>query len=246
MNIYIKGLLTISVIASLQYFGGMLFGRCNSDFKEYSEIKKIKKKIDFLYSENGVKLDENLCSDIAKSIMKSSVKYHIEENLIASIIKCESDFNPKATSYTVDLKHSRTNLIPLAMGLMQVNFSKDAWGNVFTNTNQYYDVYYNIGCGSSIFTYLLKAEGGDLIKVLVKYNGGYEINTSSNKSVFNPYSYCYAKKVLKIKSELDEIDKLRNPRDKIPVRIYDIIRYILAFAKIIPKSKLQKNICWIL
>ncbi len=214
MNIYIKSILTAAVILSLLYFGGMLFGRCYADLKEYSKIKKTKEKIDFLYSENRIRLNENLCSDIAKSIIESSVKYHIEENLITSIIKCESDFNPKATSYTVNLKQIinsdsdkvRTNIIPLAMGLMQVNFSKNAWGDVFTNTNKYYDVCYNISCGSYIFSYLLKMEGNDVVKVLVKYNGGYEIHTGNNKTIFNSYSYCYAKNVLKIKSELDEMD----------------------------------------
>jgi|GEM_PF-5984974 soluble lytic murein transglycosylase-like protein len=215
MNAVIKKIKNLIIIAFFLYISGMLFGYYKADITGYGKVNKIKSKIEFLYCENGVKLKDYLASEIAKSIIESSAAYHIQENMILAIIKCESDFNPYETSYTTDIKRIvdshketiRTNFIPLAMGLMQVNFTAGAWGNIFTNRNKYYDIYYNINCGSFIFSYLSKMEENDTFKALVKYNGGYEIHTGNNKTVYNSISYFYAKSVLKVKTELDEMDK---------------------------------------
>lgn len=211
MNAIIRRIINLTVIMFFLYISGMLFGYYRADIKGYGKVKKIKSKIDFLYAENGVKLKDNLASEIAKSIIESSAEYHIQENMILAIIKCESDFNPYETSYTTDIKRIketvRTNFIPLAMGLMQVNFTTNAWGNIFTNRNKYYDIHYNVNCGSFIFSYLSKIKENDAFKALVKYNGGYEIHIGNNRTVYNSISYFYAKNVLKVKTELDEMDK---------------------------------------
>jgi soluble lytic murein transglycosylase-like protein len=197
MNAVIKKTINFTVILSFLYISGMLFGYYNAGLRDYSRVRKIKNKINYLYSENRVKISDNISSEIAKSIIRSSAQYHIDENMILAIIKCESDFNPFETSYI--------NAAPLAMGLMQVNFTANAWGNIFTNRGKYYDIYYNVDCGSCIFSCLSKAEDNDAFKALVKYNGGYEIH-AGKKTVYNSGSSYYAKNVLKFKGELDRLD----------------------------------------
>jgi TP901 family phage tail tape measure protein len=89
-------------------------------------------------------------------INKAAAMYGIDANLIAAIVKAESNFNPNARSHAG------------AMGLMQL-MPGTASGLGVKNA---YDPSQNIMGGAKYIAQQLKAFGGDIEKALVAYNAG--------------------------------------------------------------------------
>lgn len=89
-------------------------------------------------------------------INKIATEYGIDANLIAAIIKVESNFNRKAES------------VVGAVGLMQLMpGTLRAYGNA-----DGYDVYHNIEIGTKHIVELLHYFNGNIVKVLIAYNAG--------------------------------------------------------------------------
>lgn len=93
---------------------------------------------------------------IRDAVSAASKKYGVDENLILSIIKQESDFNPNDTSSCG------------AAGLMQVmpeNFSN-------TGITDAYDINQNVNGGTKLFKEYLDQYNGNIEMALMAYNGG--------------------------------------------------------------------------
>lgn len=100
--------------------------------------------------------DKNINERIDSAIKSSSQKYGVNENLIRSIIKVESNFNPNATSPAG------------AKGLMQLMPS--TYKNLgITNP---YDIESNIDGGTKHIREFLNMYNGDEQMALMAYNGG--------------------------------------------------------------------------
>lgn len=100
--------------------------------------------------------DENISDAIRNAIKKAADKYNIDENLIRSIIKVESNFNPNVVSSAG------------AKGLMQLMpFNCKDLG--VTNP---FDIEQNINGGTKHIKEYLKMYGGDVQMALMAYNGG--------------------------------------------------------------------------
>jgi len=100
-------------------------------------------------------------------IEEVATKYEVDKKIIYSIVKIESDFNPKAESYVG------------AQGLMQVMPVTAKWILEDMNGKDYedYDILDpkdNLEIGTLYLRYLLKRYDGDIEKVLVAYNAGPE------------------------------------------------------------------------
>jgi soluble lytic murein transglycosylase-like protein len=157
-------------------------------------LSNIKKEVNSLYIDQAIKFEPKFLNELAASINSNSIKYKIPRHMIEAIIFCESDYNQNSTSYyyikrIVIVKHKKNIIydkIPLAKGLMQVNFAQ--WKNVFPDESKYYDIVYNINAGTYIFNYLLKKDKGDIIKAICDYNGSSKFNCYANK-VMKTYYY---------------------------------------------------------
>ena len=100
--------------------------------------------------------DENINTTIENAIEKSAKKYGVDENLIKSIIKTESNFNPNAVSSAG------------AKGLMQIMpFNYDSLG-----ITDPFNIEQNIDGGTKYIKKCLDMYGGDVQMALMAYNGG--------------------------------------------------------------------------
>ncbi|MGY5266305.1 lytic transglycosylase domain-containing protein [Paraclostridium bifermentans] len=100
--------------------------------------------------------NKDVNAQIEDAIAISSKKYGVDENLIRSIIKVESDFNPKCTSKAG------------AKGLMQLmpENCRDL------GVKNPYDIYENIDGGTRHIKEYLDKYNGDTKMALMAYNGG--------------------------------------------------------------------------
>ena len=100
--------------------------------------------------------DKSVNANIESVVQKVSKKYGIDENLIKSIIKVESNFNPKAVSSVG------------AKGLMQIMpFNYDSLG-----ITDPFDIEQNIEGGVKYIKKCLDMYSGNVQMALMAYNGG--------------------------------------------------------------------------
>ena len=95
-------------------------------------------------------------------VKEASEKYNIEEALIYSIIKTESNFKSSAMSHKD------------AQGLMQLLPSTAEWIAKREKVKKYdlHDPRDNIMLGTAYFSYLLQKTDGDIEKAWIAYNAG--------------------------------------------------------------------------
>jgi soluble lytic murein transglycosylase-like protein len=122
---------------------------------------------DFLAFKANVfeKRDPHL-SRITKSVYKKSTHYGFQPELVLSMMKVESGYNPRAVSRRG------------AYGLMQVNFSvwKDELG---IDKKRIFDIDYNIDLGLQILKRYYLESKGNLKRALHLYNNGYKYKNYS-------------------------------------------------------------------
>lgn len=116
-------------------------------------------------------------SNLDSLINQAANKYGVDANLIKSVIKAESSFNPSSTSEKG------------AMGLMQLMPSTAKWLGV-TNA---YDPQQNIEGGTKYLRYLLTKFHGDLTKAVGAYNAG---PGNIMKNIWPQETVAYVQKVL--------------------------------------------------
>jgi hypothetical protein len=100
--------------------------------------------------------DTELFSGINSMVDEISAKYGVDAKLIKSVIKAESNYNPKATSHAG------------AMGLMQL-MPQTAQSLGVTNP---YDIFQNLDGGTRLLKTLLNSFGGSTELALAAYNAG--------------------------------------------------------------------------
>jgi len=93
-----------------------------------------------------------------------SNKYNVDESIIYSVIKIESNFNDSAISPKG------------AIGLMQIMPTTGRWiaeiNNLSYSDKMLLDPKYNIQIGTIFLKYLIDRYDGDLKKVIIAYNAG--------------------------------------------------------------------------
>ena len=100
--------------------------------------------------------DEDVNTTIENAIEQSSKKYGVDENLIKSVIKVESNFDPNAVSSVG------------AKGLMQIiPFNYESLG-----ITDPFDIEQNIDGGTKYIKKCLDMYDGDVQMALMAYNGG--------------------------------------------------------------------------
>lgn len=127
----------------------------SSDSSESTDINNINTIINTNKIETTAK-DESTKTRIDNAIKVSSQKYGIDENLIRSIIKVESNFNPNAISSAG------------ASGLMQImpqNFN-------YLGVENPFDIEDNIDGGTKLLKEYLDRYNGNIKMGLMAYNGG--------------------------------------------------------------------------
>lgn len=154
-----KNILTNSpdISSSLSDFNNITVGTSNSIDETNNVFETALENInDFEYKLiNGIKNSE-LFSNINEIVDEMSAKNNVDPNLVKSIIKVESNFNPDATSSVG------------AMGLMQL-MPKTAIGLGVLNP---YDIYQNIDGGIRLIKTLLNSFSGNTKLALAAYNAG--------------------------------------------------------------------------
>jgi len=98
--------------------------------------------------------------DTVQAVYFSAEKYKLNPNLILAIISRESNFDPRAISFTKDGR-------PLAYGLMQINAG--VWR---PDMEQIFSIPYNVDLGCKIFKMYLDKRVGDVANALWDYWGG--------------------------------------------------------------------------
>jgi len=98
-------------------------------------------------------------SQVDAFIKKAAGKYGVNPNVICTIIKIESNFNPEAVSKTG------------AVGLMQIMPSTAA-SECGLNREDLFNIQKNVDCGSRYYAKLLKLCKNDLVLAAAAYNAG--------------------------------------------------------------------------
>lgn len=140
--------------------------------QEYPQLK---------YLQSVFEAYDSLVYQVALAVREKGEKYKIDPFLILAVIQRESYFNPRATSY--HLKRSFDGTIaydenaqpiklPLAMGLMQVNYG--AWKDELKiDPERIYEVDYNLELGCQILSHYLQRNPNDLSRALYEYCSGF-------------------------------------------------------------------------
>lgn len=105
---------------------------------------------------------------IEDAIVTSAVKYGVDEKLIKSLIKQESNFDPQCVSSAG------------AIGLMQImpNTIKKF------NVKDPYDIYQNVDAGTKHLKGMIERYSGDIVKAVAAYNcGGNALDKSGFESL---------------------------------------------------------------
>ncbi|AID45058.1 Membrane-bound lytic murein transglycosylase D precursor [Candidatus Arthromitus sp. SFB-mouse-NL] len=117
------------------------------------------------YQEN----DKNtIYNEVDSAIMIASKKYGVDDKLIRSLIKQESNFNPRCVSHAG------------AIGLMQImpNTIKKF------NVQDPYDIYENIDAGTKHLKGMIERYSGDIVRAVAAYNcGGNALDKSGFRSL---------------------------------------------------------------
>lgn len=143
--------------------------------------------------------------DIAAYILKYTKHYNIDSALFFSIIKTESEFNPKAKNYNNDGSIDR--------GLCQLN------NRTFPelSENDFFNPENNIKLGTKYLKWCLNLSDGNLIKALAYYHAG--IGSVSNKNV-GEYTLDYINKIMKQKENIDnDFQNFIKENSKLAVRM---------------------------
>ncbi len=130
---------------------------------------------------NGIKNSE-LFSKINEIVDEISAKNNVDPNLVKSVIKVESNFNPDATSHVG------------AMGLMQL-MPKTASA---LGVSDPYDIYQNIDGGIRLIRTLLNSFSGNTKLALAAYNAGSKRVMDCGDVPPIPETQNYVRKVLEL------------------------------------------------
>ncbi len=98
------------------------------------------------------------------TITRIACKNNVDPRLVASIIKVESNFKPKAL--LKDPYHGNS------MGLMQLKYSTARWMGMKGSPNKLYIPYVNIYYGVHYIKYLMIRYHGNIGAVISAYNAG--------------------------------------------------------------------------
>lgn len=142
------------------FFGLVLILQLGFVFKPY----------DVFSSELKIRILNKTCSNknIEDAVNIAALKYGVDKNLIKSLIKQESNFDPLCVSSVG------------AVGLMQImpNTIKKF------NVEDPYDVYQNIDAGTKHLKGMIERYEGDIVKAIAAYNcGGNALDKSGFKSL---------------------------------------------------------------
>ncbi|MEI6614497.1 MAG: lytic transglycosylase domain-containing protein, partial [Chrysiogenales bacterium] len=140
--------------------------------QEYPQLK---------YLQGVFEAYDGLVYKVALAARAQGEKYKIDPFLILSVIQRESYFNPRATSYKFKRNYDGTIAydekaqhikLPLAMGLMQVNYG--AWKDELQiDLKRIYEVNYNLELGCRILDHYIQRNPGDLSRALYEYCSGF-------------------------------------------------------------------------
>ncbi|MCP4216595.1 MAG: lytic transglycosylase domain-containing protein [bacterium] len=184
-----KGIKQFTVLLVLLFMlglAGLFLGlsRINDTYKQNKdtlniladEVNLLEKKVslnvfknknyDFLqYKVNAFTKRYSQFSYILDSVYSKSQEYGFQPDLVLSIVKVESNYNPKAVSYVG------------ACGLMQVNVP--VWRKELNiDSQRVFDVDYNIDLGLRILKQYYDESNGNLKRALHLYNNGYLHNNT--------------------------------------------------------------------
>jgi soluble lytic murein transglycosylase-like protein len=140
--------------------------------QEYPQLK---------YLQGVFEAYDGLVYKVALAARAQGEKYKIDPFLILSLIERESYFNPRATSYKFKRnidgtiaydENSQPIKLPLAMGLMQVNYA--VWKDELQiDPERIYEVDYNLELGCRILAHYMQRNPNDLSRVLYEYCSGF-------------------------------------------------------------------------
>lgn len=140
--------------------------------QEYPQLK---------YIQSVFEAYDGLVYNVALAARAQGEKYKIDPFLILSVIQRESLFNPRATSYkfkrnidgTIAFDENAQPIkLPLAMGLMQVNYG--VWKDELQiDPERIYEVDYNLDLGCRILFHYIQRNPGDLSRALYEYCSGF-------------------------------------------------------------------------
>jgi soluble lytic murein transglycosylase-like protein len=133
-------------------------------------------------SEKEILINKFNCNEeIAEYVIKYSAINNLDPKLVLSLIKAESNFDPKAINYNSNESIDR--------GLMQLNSSSF----MEMSPKEFYDIETNISLGCEYLRWCLDKSDENLILGLTYYNNGYK---KTKKSIVSERTLCYINKIL--------------------------------------------------
>jgi len=141
------------------------------------EIKRariIKKEADIIFQKlEATKIQFPTWAAIAEAVWGYAPEFKLDPMKVMAIIERESYFDPQATSYRDGIDADGNPVkIPLARGLMQINFS--VWKkNLKLDESRIHEIRYNIRHGMGILRHYIDYCGGDESKALLMYWAGF-------------------------------------------------------------------------